>query len=185
MTGMNRNELLSSLIDLSSIGLEIGPGYNFLVPKSSGRRIETVDHAPAAELREKYRNEVNVNISRIEEVDYVSDGRPLAEIVNKPSHYDYIIASHVIEHRRTCSAFSRIVRRYSNKTGFWFSPFPTNGGVLTCSSRCRAPGWSYRRIWSGGLATLPGTSSTLSPTTGCGMVSPVEFRRGWATNVRP
>jgi SAM-dependent methyltransferase len=95
---MNRNELLLSLIDLSGIGLEIGPGYNPLVPKSSGRRIETVDHAPAAELHEKYSNEANVNVSRIEEVDYVSDGRPLAELVNKPSHYDYIIASHVIEH---------------------------------------------------------------------------------------
>ncbi len=95
---MNRNELLLSLIDLSGIGLEIGPGYNPLVPKSSGRRIQTVDHAPAAELRERYRNVANVDISRIEEVDYVSDRRPLAELVNKPGHYDYIVASHMIEH---------------------------------------------------------------------------------------
>jgi hypothetical protein len=72
-----------SLLDLSGVGLEIGPGFSPLVPKSSGRRIETVDHESAAELREKYRNEVNLDTSRIEEVDYVSDGRPLGEIVNK------------------------------------------------------------------------------------------------------
>jgi SAM-dependent methyltransferase len=95
---MNRNELLLSLLDVSGIGLEIGPGFNPLVPKSSGRCIETVDHASAAELRERYRNAANVDISRIEEVDYVSDGRPLGELINKPGHYDYIIASHVIEH---------------------------------------------------------------------------------------
>jgi SAM-dependent methyltransferase len=87
-----------SQLDLSGIGLEIGPGFNPLVPKSSGRRIESLDHASAAELREKYRNAANVDITRIEEVDYVSDGRPIAEVVNRPAYYDYIIASHVIEH---------------------------------------------------------------------------------------
>jgi SAM-dependent methyltransferase len=95
---MNRNELLLSLIDPSGIGLEIGPGYNPLVPKSSGRRIETVDHATAAELRDKYRDEPLVDVSVIEELDYVSDGRSLVEIINKPGYYDYIVASHVIEH---------------------------------------------------------------------------------------
>ena len=117
MARMNRNELLLSLIDLSGIGLEIGPGYNPLVPKSSGRHIETVDHAPAAELREKYRNEVNVNLSRIEEVDYVSDGRPLAEIVNKSCHYDYIIASHVIEHTPDLLGFLKDCQTLLKKDG--------------------------------------------------------------------
>ena len=46
--GMNRNELLLSLVDLSVVGLEIRPGYNPLVPKPSGRRIDTLDHATAA-----------------------------------------------------------------------------------------------------------------------------------------
>jgi SAM-dependent methyltransferase len=95
---MDRNELLLSLIDLSGIGLEIGPGYNPLVPKSSGRRVETLDHATADELRERYRNAASVDLSRIEEVDYVSDGRSLVEVINKTACYDYIIASHVIEH---------------------------------------------------------------------------------------
>src|SRR5262249_49306390 len=96
--GMDRTALMLSQLDLSGIGLEIGPSFSPLVPKSSGRRIETLDHASAAELRERYRNAANVDITRIEEVDYVSDGRPLAEIVNRQGYYDYIIASHVIAH---------------------------------------------------------------------------------------
>ena len=36
---MNRNELLLSLLDVSGVGLEIGPGFDPLVPKSSGRRV--------------------------------------------------------------------------------------------------------------------------------------------------
>src|SRR5262245_9645324 len=95
---MERKQLLLSLINLAGVGLEIGPGFDPAVPKSSRRRIETVDHASAAELREKYRNDAKVDLSRIEEVDYVSDGRPLGELIKKPAHYDYIIASHVIEH---------------------------------------------------------------------------------------
>src|SRR5260370_8755576 len=102
---MNRNELLLSLIDLSGIGLEIGPGYNPLVPKSSGRRIQTVDHAPAAELRERYRNVANVDISRIDEVAYVSARRPLAALVNNPEHYHYIDPPHMIEHSPAMLSF--------------------------------------------------------------------------------
>ena len=95
---MDRKQLLLSLLDLSGVGLEIGPGYNPLVPKSSGGRIETLDHASAAELREKYRSKVGIDLSWVKEVDYISDGRPLVEIINKRCHYDYIVASHVIEH---------------------------------------------------------------------------------------
>lgn len=95
---MDRSSLLLSLVNLSGAGLEIGPSYSPLVPKSSGRRIETLDHASAPELRERYRTAANVDVTKIEEVDYVSDGRPLVEIINRVSYYDYIIASHVIEH---------------------------------------------------------------------------------------
>jgi len=95
---MNRLELLLSLLDRQGLGLEIGPSYDPIVPKSTGWRIETFDHASAAELREKYRGSETVDISRIEEVDYVADGRPMADIIGKRSHYDYIVASHFIEH---------------------------------------------------------------------------------------
>jgi SAM-dependent methyltransferase len=95
---MTRNELLLSMFDASGIGLEIGAGFNPLLPKVAGYRVETLDHATADQLRDKYRNDPNVDVARIEEVDFVADGRSIAEVVGKPGHYDYIVASHVIEH---------------------------------------------------------------------------------------
>jgi 2-polyprenyl-3-methyl-5-hydroxy-6-metoxy-1,4-benzoquinol methylase len=114
---MLRTELLLSMIDLSGIGLEIGPGYNPLLPKSAGYCIETLDHASAKEIREKYRDDHSVDVSRIEEVDFVSDGRSIAEIVGKPGHYDYIVASHVIEHTTDMLGFLKDCQSLLKKRG--------------------------------------------------------------------
>jgi predicted SAM-dependent methyltransferase len=90
----DRTRLLLSMFDASGFGLEVGPSYNPLLPKSQGYNVETIDHADAATLREKYRD----NASQIEEVDYVSDGRSILETIGKKKRYDFIFASHVIEH---------------------------------------------------------------------------------------
>jgi SAM-dependent methyltransferase len=94
-----RTDLLRSMLPLSGRGLEIGPGYNPLLPKGEGFRIETADYTDAEGLRAKYRGNPHVNLSRIEPVDHVlQEGRPLAEVVGRPGAFDFIIASHVIEH---------------------------------------------------------------------------------------
>jgi 2-polyprenyl-3-methyl-5-hydroxy-6-metoxy-1,4-benzoquinol methylase len=93
----NRAEFLRSLINVAGTGLEIGAGYNPLVPKSAGFRVEVADHTTAEGLRAKYRN-ANVNLANIEPVDYVLTEAPLAATIGRQSHYDYIVASHVIEH---------------------------------------------------------------------------------------
>lgn len=41
---------------------------------------------------------MGLDTSRIEEVDYIWDGRSYSEVTGKTNSYDYIIASHVIEH---------------------------------------------------------------------------------------
>ena len=61
-------------------------------------RVETVDHATADQLRQKYKNDSSVDISKIEEVDYVSGGGSISKAIGKTDFYDYILASHVIEH---------------------------------------------------------------------------------------
>ena len=90
----DRTKLLLSMFDASGFGLEVGPSYSPLLPKSRGYNVETIDHADAAALREKYSD----NASQIEEVDYVSDGRSILETIGKEKCYDFIYASHVIEH---------------------------------------------------------------------------------------
>lgn len=95
---MDRVQILSSMFNRDGFGLEIGPSYNPFVPKSSGAKIDSVDYTDQSGLINRYRNEPNVDLSRIEPVDYISDGRPLSEIIPRRKHYSYIIASHVIEH---------------------------------------------------------------------------------------
>ena len=70
---MDRARIALSGIDLSGRGLEIGPSYDPLVPKSSGARIETVDHAGRDELVTKYRDWGldDDRSGRIEPVDYI------------------------------------------------------------------------------------------------------------------
>lgn len=94
---MDRSELLLSLFESGGTGLEIGPSFNPLLPKSKGYNVEILDHLDSDGLREKYKDAA-VDLSLIEEVDYVSDGGSIAEIIGKPASYDYCVALHVIEH---------------------------------------------------------------------------------------
>lgn len=87
-------------LNLSGIGLEIGPSHSPILPKASGYKVEILDHANAASLREKYRAQGvgEEALKRIEEVDYIWSGQPLDQLTKKKEYYDYILASHVIEH---------------------------------------------------------------------------------------
>jgi 2-polyprenyl-3-methyl-5-hydroxy-6-metoxy-1,4-benzoquinol methylase len=77
-------------------GIEIGPSYRPLCPKSQGWNVMVVDHASRADLVAKY-SAWNVDTSLIEDVDLVLDDAGLESIQPKQA-YDYILASHVIEH---------------------------------------------------------------------------------------
>lgn len=95
---MSREELIRSLFEKSSRGLEIGPSYNPIAARRLGYQVDVLDHATADELRSKYKNEPNVDCDLIEDVDYVWSDRSLSETVGAVGIYDYILASHVIEH---------------------------------------------------------------------------------------
>jgi SAM-dependent methyltransferase len=94
---MDRRETIRSLFDGSGRILEIGPSHQPIFPKRAGYDVEILDHASAADLRTKYAGH-NLDLSEIEDVDYISDGRPLHEIIPHRSRYDLIFSSHVIEH---------------------------------------------------------------------------------------
>ncbi len=139
---MDRTAFLRSLIDLNGIGLEIGPGYNPLLPKAAGFRVQTVDHTDADGLRAKYRD-AGVDPSRIEEVDHVLADRSLADAIGERRHYDFIVASHVIEHTPDMLGFLRDCEALLNETGILllavpdkrycfdvFQPLSSTGAVL-------------------------------------------------------
>ena len=95
---MDRRKTLLSMFDATGLGLEIGASYNPLLPKAQGYRVETLDHATQAELQSKYRDNPGADADAIEPVDHVSDGRLMVEVIGRDKTYDFIVASHVIEH---------------------------------------------------------------------------------------
>jgi len=94
---LGRRDKALALVDRNGVGLEIGPCHDPIAPKAEGFDVQVVDHLDAAGLREKYADHP-VDLSRIEEVDFVWGGEPLPDLVGGRACYDWIIASHVFEH---------------------------------------------------------------------------------------
>lgn len=94
---MDRNEKVLLHVDKNGHGIEIGPSHNPIAPKKDGYSVQIIDHASREQLIEKYKNH-NLNLDNIEEVDFVWQGQPYTELTGKSKHYDWIIASHLIEH---------------------------------------------------------------------------------------
>jgi hypothetical protein len=94
---MDRKQKALRNIDRAGRGIEIGPSHNPLAPKRDGYRVEIIDHLTREQLIAKYTGH-NVNLDQIEEVDYVWSGQRFAELTGKSRHYDWVVASHVIEH---------------------------------------------------------------------------------------
>lgn len=85
------------MFDSSGFGLEIGPSHAPLFPKREGFNVETLDYTDAEGLRTKYKD-AGVDLNAIEEIDYVSDGALIHEVIPHRHRYDFIFSSHVIEH---------------------------------------------------------------------------------------
>ncbi len=94
---MNREEKILQYIDKNGSGIEIGPSHNPIAAKESGYNVQIIDHMTREALLVKYKDH-GVNLNNIEEVDYVWQGESYLELTGKPDHYDWIIASHLIEH---------------------------------------------------------------------------------------
>ncbi len=96
-------------LDRLARGLEIGPSINPVAPKREGYHVEIVDYLDRDGLIDKFAREggghmyglvpdLAARIQQIEEVDYVWTDQPLSELIGTESCYDWVVASHVIEH---------------------------------------------------------------------------------------
>jgi SAM-dependent methyltransferase len=93
---MNRRaKLLSSIAPDRQLGLEIGPLASPIIPKSERNRVLYVDHCGTPELIQKYKGQVPAG--DIAEVDVIWSDGSLQDAVHGKT-FDYVIASHVIEH---------------------------------------------------------------------------------------
>lgn len=86
-----------SAIDRNGLGLEIGPSHNPIAPKRAGYNVHILDHLDADGLRRKYAGHP-IDLDKIEDVDFIWTGQRLPDLIGRTGVYDWIIASHVIEH---------------------------------------------------------------------------------------
>lgn len=94
---MDRIAKLTNHIDKSGWGIELGPGPNGVAPKRDGYNVHIIDYMSQSDLVKKFGIH-DIDVNQIEEVDFVWNGESYAELTQKPKGYDWVVASHVIEH---------------------------------------------------------------------------------------
>ena len=95
---MDRLGQLRQYVDIGrQRGLEIGPLVSPIVTPELGT-IYYADHAATDELRKKYADVPSIDEDRITPVDFVWGELTLAESTAAVAPFDYVVASHVIEH---------------------------------------------------------------------------------------
>jgi len=144
-----RERAVFHLIDKQGFGLEIGPSHNPIASKKKGYKVQILDHCTADELRAKYQGH-GLNLDNIEEVDFVWQGQPLPELIGKTQCYDWIIASHVVEHIPDLISFLRQCEQLLKPNGVlslvvpdkrycfdYFQPLSTTGMLIDAYTQNR------------------------------------------------
>lgn len=111
---LSREDKILSHIDKKLKGLEIGPSHRPIAAKKAGFNVKIIDHLSKEGLIEKYKNH-NLDLEAIEYVDYVWDGELLSEFIQE--RFDWIIASHVIEHTPDLVGFLNECGNLLNENG--------------------------------------------------------------------
>ena len=133
--------------------LEVGPSYNPMFSKSSGRPVSVLDHATRDELIAKYSNDPGADHTRIEEVDFVWRRGPMSEALPpcERGTFDIMVASHVVEHTPDLVSFLVSAQEILRPSGRfllvvpdkrfcfdYFRPPSTTGDVLNAHLACRS-----------------------------------------------
>jgi SAM-dependent methyltransferase len=95
---MDRRSKLLNGLDLPIMsGVEIGALASPLVKKADGD-VVYVDYADTDSLRQKYSTDEGVSTENIVDVDFIWGDKTLKESIGADKKFDYVIASHVVEH---------------------------------------------------------------------------------------
>ncbi len=111
-----RNQNALHLINKNQKGLEIGPLHQPIAPKREGYDIKILDHCSAKELMKKYTGH-GFDVKCIEDVDYIWKGESYRNTIGEGLFFDYIIASHVIEHTPDLIGFLKNCEDVLNHNG--------------------------------------------------------------------
>jgi SAM-dependent methyltransferase len=94
----DRTDALLRSIDVANWkGLELGPLANPVVRREMGD-VRYLDHIDTDALRARYASHDGFDVEAIVPIDYVSHTGSIHDVVGEDAPFDYVIASHVIEH---------------------------------------------------------------------------------------
>ncbi len=121
---MGRNEILLDGLDKNRmIGVEIGPFYAPIAAKKAGWRTLVVDFTDTNGLKNIARTHsseyIKDRVDEIENVDIVWTGQDLSDVCLRFNQlgYDYLLASHVIEHMPNFLGFLNQTSKLLKPTG--------------------------------------------------------------------
>jgi 2-polyprenyl-3-methyl-5-hydroxy-6-metoxy-1,4-benzoquinol methylase len=103
---MDRREKILFEVNRKGRGIEVGPSFAPIASKAAGFDVVVIDHLDQPSLQAKYKTH-GVNIDNIEHVDFVWNGEKLDDLIGESHAFDYMIASHVIEHTPDLIGFLR------------------------------------------------------------------------------
>jgi len=90
-------QVFQNINQFTQTGLEIGALDNPIARREVGT-VYYADYCSTDQLRENHRNTPTVKINNIVQVDFVTNGGPISDVVPESIRFDYVLASHVIEH---------------------------------------------------------------------------------------
>ena len=116
------SKYLSEWLDLSRLkGLEIGPLDKPLLPKSK-YDINYLDIVSTDVLVERCKLNPNREENRVVPLDYVIGTQSISKVVDQK--FDYVVASHVVEHLPNIFGWLRDLAKILNKNGSLFLVVP-------------------------------------------------------------
>jgi SAM-dependent methyltransferase len=113
----SRKSKLFQYIDFQNHrGLEIGPLFSPLLRKKDAD-VSYMDHCSTEDLKNKYSKDPNVDTSKIMDIDYVWNPETIAQLARAEQKFDFIIASHVVEHVPNLIAWFETLYSFLNEDG--------------------------------------------------------------------
>ncbi len=148
---MERAEKLLALLLLDKQkGLEIGPLASLIVLKSQGD-VRYLDYRTTADLKQRYANDPAVTQEKIMEIDYALEGKSLSKTVGDDVPFDYVIASHVIEHLPNAIGWMQDVSSILKPGGVLALAIPDMRYTFDINRPLSSPGgidcWVFRKTY--------------------------------------
>ena len=174
---MSRADHIRSMFDGTGPGLEIGPSHAPLMSKADGNDVSIFDYLDAEGLRTKYAA-AGCDVSLVEDVDFVGDGRPMSEVIGRLGAFRWIVASHVIEHVPDLLGFLRDCDTLLAPGGVLVLAVPDKRFCFDLLRPVSTIGQVLQAHVDGRKRPRRGSSSTTLPMPGCATATAVSGRPG-------